>query len=571
MSIIQVSSLTFGYEGSRENVFENVSFRIDTDWKLGMIGRNGKGKTTFLRLLMSRFGQRFPEGVPLPGDPEPGQSLPLASLSYQGSISGNIFCDYFPFTVPDAMAGGSFAEILETVRPGLESWRVLAELDELGLEADLLYRPADTLSGGEYTKIMLAALFAEENGYLLIDEPTNHLDAEARDSVRNYLNGKKSFLLVSHDRDLLDAVADHVLVLNRGGIEVQSGNYSSWAENKRRQDAFRQGENDKHLKEIGKLRRAADKTQRWAVKSENTKIGFDPVKEHDRSISTRSYIGAKTKKLESRVKATEQRIQREIEAKEGLLNDIENPADLKLMPLVYHKEKLVQAREFSFRYGDREVLRDLTFTLSRGDRIVVTGRNGSGKTTLIRAILEKAGYAVSAAGAKPRSAFTAPDPASLTGFAGPGTEDFRMNASGIPQAFGVLETGSGLILSYVSQDTSFLTGSVRSFCRKQGINESLFFAVLRQLDLDRSQFTEPMETYSEGQKKKTLLAASLCTPAHLYIWDEPLNYIDIFSREQIEDLILRYRPTMLLVEHDVRFRERIATAEIRLSGTGDGS
>ena len=236
------------------------------------------------------------------------------------------------------------------------------------------------------------------------------------------------------------------------------------------------------------------------------------------------------------MKATEQRITREIEAKEGLLNDIENPVDLKLMPLSYHKEKLVQAREFSFSYGDREVLRSLTFTISRGDRAVVTGRNGSGKTTLIRAILEKAGVTDRTSGA----------------------------LSGNGCSSGVLETGSGLILSCVSQDTSFLKGSVRDFCRQRGINESLFFAVLRQLDLERSQFVQPMESYSEGQKKKTLLAASLCTPAHLYVWDEPLNYIDVFSREQIEDLILRYKPTMLIVEHDVRFREKVATEEIRL-------
>ncbi len=536
MSVIQVSGLTFGYEGSRENVFENVSFRIDTDWKLGMIGRNGKGKTTFLRLLMSRFGRVVPGGACFPEGTETGPALPAGPLSYQGSISGSTFCDYFPFDVPEELSGGSFAEILEAVRPGLELWRVLAELDDLGLSAGLLYRPSSTLSGGEYTKIMLAALFAEENGYLLIDEPTNHLDAEARNSVRDYLNRKKSFLLVSHDRDLLDAVADHVLVLNREEIEVQSGNYSSWAENRRRKDAFRLGENEKHLREIGKLRKAAAETQRWAAKSESTKIGFDPVKEHDRSISSRPYIGAKTKKLESRVKATEQRINREIEAKEGLLNDIENPADLKLMPLSYHKEKLVRAQEFSFSYGDREILRSLTFTISRGDRAVVTGRNGSGKTTLIRAILEKAGVTDRTSGA----------------------------LSGNGCSSGVLETGSGLILSCVSQDTSFLKGSVRDFCRQRGINESLFFAVLRQLDLERSQFVQPMESYSEGQKKKTLLAASLCIPAHLYVWDEPLNYIDVFSREQIENLILRYKPTMLIVEHDVRFREKVATEEIRL-------
>ena len=93
----------------------------------------------------------------------------------------------------------------------------------------------------------------------------------------------------------------------------------------------------------------------------------------------------------------------------------------------------------------------------------------------------------------------------------------------------------------------------------------MFLAVLRQLDLAREQFVKKMEEFSEGQKKKVLIAASLITPAHLYIWDEPLNYIDVFSRMQIEKLILSYRPTMLLVEHDVRFREKIATNVVRIT------
>ena len=87
----------------------------------------------------------------------------------------------------------------------------------------------------------------------------------------------------------------------------------------------------------------------------------------------------------------------------------------------------------------------------------------------------------------------------------------------------------------------------------------MFLTVLRQLDFDREQFTKDMKDFSEGQKKKVLISASLMTPAHLYIWDEPLNYIDVFSRMQIENLILKYEPTMLLVEHDIRFRERVAT------------
>ena len=129
---------------------------------------------------------------------------------------------------------------------------------------------------------------------------------------------------------------------------------------------------------------------------------------------------------------------------------------------------------------------------------------------------------------------------------------------------GICETASGLIISYVNQDTSGLTGTISEYCTKQDLDKSLFCSVLKQLDFDRVQFLKNIEDYSEGQKKKILLAESLLTPAHLYIWDEPLNYIDVFSRMQVEELLLKFRPAMLFVEHDARFRRKIATRTIEL-------
>ena len=278
MAQISVNNLTFHYEGSFENVFENVSFHIDTNWKLGFIGRNGKGKTTFLNLLLGKY-------------------------KYQGSISTNAIFDYFPYGVSQEDMQQCASELMEIWKSGVEDWRVLCELQQLSMDAEVLYRPFKTLSFGERTKVMLAVLFSSENDFLLIDEPTNHLDMQSRQCVKEYLAAKKGFILVSHDRDLLDACTDHILVLNRESIVVQTGNFSSWWENKEREDHFVRAENEKHLKEIGKLRKAADRTVRWAEKNENTKIGFDPVKEHDRFLDTRAFIAAKTKKMQSRVKS----------------------------------------------------------------------------------------------------------------------------------------------------------------------------------------------------------------------------------------------------------------------------
>lgn len=508
MAQISVNNLTFYYEGSFDNIFENVSFSIDTNWKLGFIGRNGKGKTTFLNLLLGKY-------------------------SYEGSISMTTKFDYFPYQITESQMRSSAADFIEELKPGCETWRVICELAELEESAEILFRPYKTLSPGERTKILLAVLFSGENDFLLIDEPTNHLDQDARENVKKYLASKKGFILVSHDRDLLDACIDHVLVLNRKTIEVQSGNFSSWWENKQRKDQFALTENEKHRKEIKKLKQAAMRTSEWADKNENTKIGFDPIKEHDRSVSTRAYIGAKTKKMQSRVKQIEKRIGREIEEKEGLLEDLELPVDLKLVPLVHHKKTIVNVKDYSLRYMDAEnpVFTDLSFTIGKGERVALCGKNGCGKSTLLKLIMQKNGSA-----------------------------EIHLTIS----EKGICEIASGLVISYVSQDTSGLKGGISEFCKAHHLSQSLFCSILRQLDFERVQFSKNMEDYSEGQKKKVLLAASLLTPAHLYIWDEPLNYIDVFSRMQIEKLLLEYQPTMLFVEHDKKFLEKIATKIVEL-------
>ena len=462
MAKIQVNDLTFSYESTFDPIFEHVSFTIDTSWKLGFIGRNGKGKTTFLNLLLGKY-------------------------DYSGSINCDVPCDYFPYKISD---GG----------------------------------PIRTLSFGEKTKVMLAVLFAGENDFLLIDEPTNHLDKEAREIVKSYLAKKKGFILVSHDRDLLDACVDHVLVLNRSTIEVQNGNFSSWWENKERADAFARAENEKHMKEIGRLKSSMQQSQRWATKSENTKIGYDPIKEHDRSKNTRGYIGAKTKKMESRVKVFEQRMERSIEEKEGLLND--------------------ETRDLSLQYKDSEnpVFEGLTFEIRNGERVFLQGKNGCGKTSLIKAILRDAGYRNDSAE----------------------TDDSRASEDLSFTTEGTLLTAPHLQISYINQDTSHLHGDLRMHAFENGVDYSLFLAVLRQLALEQAQFEKNIEDFSEGQKKKVLIATSLLQPAHLYIWDEPLNYVDVFSRMQLEKLISEYQPTMLIVEHDVRFREKMATKVVEL-------
>ena len=491
MARIQISQLTFAYEGSPDLIFDHASFQIDTDWKLGFIGRNGRGKTTLLRIL-------------------------AGELPDHGAVSAPVKFDYFPFPVADEAK--TPLDIAADLDPDGQIWRFLKEIACLDVEDDILSRPFSTLSGGEQAKVLLAALFSRENHFLLIDEPTNHLDMKGRQVVSRYLNGKKGFILVSHDRAFLDGCVDHVLSINRASIEVQKGNFSTWEENKRRQDEFNIEKNDRLKKDIRRLKEAAQRISDWSDAVEATKIGQGPC--------DRGAIGAKAAKMMRHSKAVETRKQKEIEEKEGLLKNLELNEDLKIFSLVHPTGRLVDCRDASFGYEGRDVISHLTFSLQNGDILALTGKNGCGKSTLMRAI-----------------------------------------AGSLSPIRGELRLASGLILSIVPQQAR-LSGSLRDYIRDSGIDETQFKTILRKLNFSREQFDKPMDAYSAGQQKKVLIARSLCQQAHLYLWDEPLNYIDVLSRMQLERLIARFRPTMVLVEHDQAFLRNLDARILPLDENG---
>lgn len=492
MSQINISHLTFAYDGSYDNVFEDLSLQLDTEWRLGLVGRNGRGKTTLLRLLMGRY-------------------------EYRGGILCPAECRYFP-----AEVRGDGLPALEAARqaePELEQWRLERDLNELRLDPGVLERPWGTLSSGERTKILLAALFQQEGSFPLIDEPTNHLDAEGRRAAAQYLRRQRGFILVSHDRAFLDGCVTHILAVNRAGVEVQQGNFSSWWENRRRQDAFEQAENERLQSDVRRLSEAARRAGGWSDKVEKSKkgqriAGLRP---------DRGAIGHKAAKMMKRAKAIEARREDAAEQARSLLKNVEQADTLKLSPQRWRQNRLLEARDVALYYNGHRVCGNLSFELAQGERIAVRGPNGSGKSTLLRLCL------------------------------GQGIEHT-----------GRFECGRGMVISYVPQDAGFLRGSLRDFAVHNNVDESLFKALLRKLGFERAQLEKDMQSLSAGQRKKVLLARSLCEKAHLYIWDEPLNYIDVFSRMQLEQLLLEHKPTLLFVEHDAAFCEKVATGSIEL-------
>ena len=265
VALINISNLTFVYEESYDYIFKNVSFQIDTDWKLGFTGRNGRGKKTFLHLLCGKH-------------------------EYGGSISASVDFEYFPYEIADP--GNIVVDLIYRIYPRCTEWELRRELSLLEVDENVLGRPFDTLSSGERTKVLLAALFLKENRFLLIDESTNHLDLNGRKIVSQNLNRKNSFILVSHDRAFLDGCIDHILSINKSNIDIQRDNFSSWLVNKERMDNFEQAKNEKLKKDIGRLSASARRTSNWSDKVEKTKYGT----KNSGLRPDRGYIGHKAAK-----------------------------------------------------------------------------------------------------------------------------------------------------------------------------------------------------------------------------------------------------------------------------------
>lgn len=491
MSIIKIENLTFSY--NYMNIFEDVNLNLDISWKLGLIGRNGRGKTTFLKLLLGIY-------------------------EYKGNIMSDIEFEYFPydnFNKKDLVIN-----IAKEICPNIYEWELKKEFSKLSLDNDILYKQFDIISNGEQTKVLLSILFLKNNSFLLIDEPTNYLDLKSRIIISEYLKNKNGFIVVSHDRMFLDSIIDHVLVINKHNIEIQKGNFSSWYENKKLEDNFELNSNIKLKKEIKRLSKTAKQKEVWSNKIEGTKY-----RTTNSGVSVdRGYIGRKSASMMKLSKNIENRQNKMIDDKKNLLKNIDEEEPLKIFPLVYYKNKLVEFDKVTIIY-DKIVCSNVSFDILNGDRVQIIGQNGSGKSSILKLIL---GYQI--------------------------------------KYTGNLKVGSNLKISYVSQNTFDVKGTMKEFINLNVKDESLFKTILKKLGFTSNDFEKNLDDYSEGMKKKILLAKSLCEKAHLYIWDESLNYIDVISRIQIENVILEYKPTMIFVEHDKEFSSKLATKIIKLRG-----
>jgi len=214
---------------------------------------------------------------------------------------------------------------------------------------------------------LLISLFLKGNNFLLIDEPTNHLDSDTKNNLVSYLEKKKGFILVSHDRNFLDKVVNHIISINNTSIEIQQGNFSSWKENKDRQDKYELTQNEKLQKDINRLETASKKTERWSNLAEKSKYKTN----NSELTIDRGYVGHKSAKMMKKSKVMEQRTQKAIEEKSNLLKNIDKNEDLKIIPIESRKIPLIVANNLQVKYDDKEIFSKVSFEINNGERIAL--------------------------------------------------------------------------------------------------------------------------------------------------------------------------------------------------------
>jgi ATPase subunit of ABC transporter with duplicated ATPase domains len=484
----------------------DTTLRIQSGDRIGLVGRNGAGKTTMLRVLAGE-GQpysgtvdvRGPVGY-LPQDPRTGdltQSARDRVLSARGLDSlltemGKIEVD-LAGSPPDRDALLRRYGLLEDQFAGLGGYAAEAEAARicanLGLPDRALAQTLGTLSGGQRRRIELARILfrdasATGGGILLLDEPTNHLDADSITWLRAFLGGHKGGLVVvSHDAGMLDAVVNRVWFLdaNRATVDVYSLGWKAYLQQRDTDEHRRRRERANAEKKAGALLAQADKMRAKATK---TVAAQNMARRAERLLGGLDEVRARDKVAKVR---------------------FPTPVSCGKTPLTAHG--------LSKSYGSLEIFRDVDVAVDRGSRVAILGLNGAGKTTLL-----------------------------------------RMLGGLLPPDSGEVLPGHGLRVGYYAQEHETLDVD-------RTILEHMRSAAADQTDGDLRRilgaflFTgddvdKPAGVLSGGEKTRLALATLVCSGANVLLLDEPTNNLDPISREQVLDAIARYPGAIVLVTHD---------------------
>src|SRR5687767_3290050 len=486
MALISLQDVSIGFGGPR--LLDEINLQIESGEWVGLLGRNGMGKSTLLKLVS-------------------GEILP-----HSGTIARqqNIRVAYLPQEVPQGLSG----RIIDIVEGGLEEvngtlddehqWQrqhqVEKILSRMDLDANTRF---ETLSAGLKRRVYLARGLVRDPDLLLLDEPTNHLDITSIDWLENFLKRwGKTLLFVTHDRVFLQRLATRIVELDRGKLFDWDCDYSTFVQRKENMLSAEQTQNALFDKKLAQ-------EEQWIRKG----------------------IEARRTRNEGRVRALkrlreQRRERRELSGKVRMQISAENRSG----------KLVIEAENVSYSYGDKTIIRDFSTVVQRVDKIGIIGANGSGKTTLLKILM---------------------------GQLQPTTGEVRHGVNVEMAYFDQLR-------SQLDESKSVMdnVGEGRDVITINGKSRSLM-SYLEDFLFTRERARAPINALSGGERNRLLLARLFTQPANLLILDEPTNDLDLETLEVLEDLLLEYEGTLLLVSHDRAFLNNIVTSTLALGENGN--
>lgn len=486
MSLISLQDVSIGFGGPR--LLEEINLQIESGEWVGLLGRNGMGKSTLLKLISGEIS------------PHSG------TIAWQQ----NIRVAYLPQEVPQGLVG----RVQEIVESGLEAtafgaldeehqWQRQHQVEKVlsRMELDPEER-FEVLSAGLKRRVYLARGLARNPDLLLLDEPTNHLDINSIDWLENFLKRWGGTLLfVTHDRVFLQRLATRIVELDRGKLFDWNCDYPTFVERKEEMLSAEQAQNAIFDKKLAQ-------EEQWIRKG----------------------IEARRTRNEGRVRALKRlremrRERRELSGKVRMQISTENRSG----------RLVVEAENVSYAFGDKIIVQNFSTTIQRGDKVGIVGPNGSGKTTLLRILMGE-----------------------LPPLPGEVHHGMNVEMAYFDQLRAQLDESKS-VLDNVGQgrDTITINGKARNL---MGYLEDFLFT--------RERVRAPISALSGGERNRLLLERLFTQPANLLILDEPTNDLDIDTLEVLEDLLLEYDGTLLLVSHDRAFLNNIVTSTLILDGTG---
>jgi len=506
MSLVSLHHISIAFGGPA--LLDDVSLDIQKGQRIGFLGRNGAGKSTFMKIIAG-------ETVPDAGDiiTEPGVKIAYLPQDIAEDISGTVF----DVVASGAGEPGAKLALVHSLAPQHDparmhelhhyldqhnGWRIQTvierELENAGLSGSADF---GSLSGGMRRRTLLARALVREPDLLLLDEPTNHLDIESITRLESFILGSKlTVLFVTHDRRLLKRLATRIIELDRAQLIDWSCDYETFL-------SRRQAVLDAEEKEWARFDKKLAREEIWI----------------------RRGIRARRTRNEGRVRAlmamrNERRKRRE---RSGVVA-------MAISAAQRSGERVMEATGLCFSYGAKPVVRDLTTCIMRGDRIGIMGPNGCGKTTLLNLLLGTL---------RPER----------------GTIAFgaRIAASYFDQLRAVLDPEKTVWenLSPTGGDTVFINGAPRHIVSY--LQDFLFTS-------DRAH--SPVRQLSGGERNRLVLARLFTQPANVLVFDEPTNDLDAETLELLEELLMNYSGTVLVVSHDREFLNNVATAMLVYMG-----